>query len=140
MPKRKGGNHGKPNNGGKASNGGKTSKKGFKPGFRAGKKANSNHPAFTYAQDGEDFKYVSITHKPVTQNIDNVPLVGNPDPTDNRPAYALPIAKRDKRNKFGEKYHGWRFADEDIPTVNDIIKKGGDKPPLKPKPPKGHKK
>ena len=60
-------------------------KSGFRKGFRKmnNKKVDKyGHPTYVYAKIGDDYKYIGITHSPITKGVRNIKLEVNPDPKD----------------------------------------------------------
>ncbi len=82
-----------------------------------------NHPTYIYAKDGNDYKYIGLTHARITQGTENIPLSRNPNPKDSRTSYARPFADRKPKSTFGKKLDGWSLADADKATMNAIKKK-----------------
>jgi hypothetical protein len=102
-------------------------KKRFKSRFLHGKKANSGHPAYIYAKDGDSFKYIGITHADITDNVKNIKLEKNPNPMDMSDSYIRPKHETDKTVKFGSRYPHWNFSENDKGKVKSVIKKDNDK-------------
>ena len=89
--------------------------------FRKNKK--TGHPAYIYQKVGNDYKYIGITHAPVTQKTKNIKLEENPNPEDKRTAYARPKTKTAKTKFFGAKKPKWKVGEKDKEKINTIIKK-----------------
>lgn len=107
----------KPNNGVK-----------FRKQFRRGKSANDGHPTYIYAKEGDEFKYIGITHSRIVKGIENIELEKNPNPEDTRPSYIRPNTEKDKQTKFGRKLPNWHFSNDDKGKVKNVIKKDKKKP------------
>jgi hypothetical protein len=94
----------------------------FKKGFRkVSDKKHTGHPAYIYKREGDEYKFIGITHAEITQGTKNIPLEVNPDPNDNRTSYIKP--KTDKANKsaFRKRLDKWRFSPNDDKTVKMVI-------------------
>ena len=85
--------------------------------FRSNNADKGGHPAYIYAQIGDQYKFVGITHAKITDNIENIPLDQNPNPKDKRKAYMRPINKKQNRGSFGKKKKGWRMSESDKKKV-----------------------
>ena len=65
--------------------------------FRRSKE--TQHPAYIYARVGNDYKFIGITHSNITKGVKNIKLDKNPNPEDEKTAYAIPQAEKSKVNK-----------------------------------------
>ena len=100
--------------------------KGFRRGFRKNKRI--KHPTYVIDKHGNLYKYIGITHSRKTNGEDNIPLIKNPNPKDNRSAYIRPRVENDDCRNFGRGYNDWQFSEEDKKTVRKIIEKDKEKP------------
>lgn len=82
------------------------------------KHKDSRHPAYIYAKVGNEYKYIGLTHSPITDNVKNIKLEKNPNPNDNRTAYIRPKSEKAKTNRFRKKENDWRFSKKDKEKVN----------------------
>lgn len=73
----------------------------------------SRHPVYIYAKIGNKLKYVGITHSNITDGIENIPLIKNPNPKDKRKSYMRPYSRLDHKTSFGKKQKGWKLHPED---------------------------
>ena len=89
--------------------------------FRTNKK--TGHPSYIYAKVGKRYKYIGITHSPITQGVRNIELEKNPNPQESETSYLRPKTKEDKIKNFKEKKKGWKFSEADKPKVKRIIKR-----------------
>ena len=102
---------------------------GFRKGFRKmnNKKEDTYcHPTYVYAKVGDEYKYIGITHSPITKGVKNIRLEQNPNPKDKSTAYVRPVAQKTHRSKFGKRLNGWKFSDKDktkIKTLTDDDKR-----------------
>ncbi|MCM1306483.1 MAG: hypothetical protein NC037_01030 [Bacteroides sp.] len=83
----------------------------------------SGHPAYIYEKVGDEYKFLGITHAPITRNMKNIPLEQNPNPQDKRPAYIKPKSEQDKKSQFGSRKKGWRLSKNDRATAKKITDK-----------------
>lgn len=81
-----------------------------------------SHPVYIYAQKGNSYKYIVITHAKITQKIKNIALDKNPNPHDNQKAYARPKAECEKTSKFGKILEGWKLSKQDKEKILQIKK------------------
>ena len=81
-----------------------------------------SHPVYIYAKIGNEFKYIGITHAEITQGIKNIVLDKNPNPHDNKKAYARPKAEKEKTSKFGKTLEGWKLSKQDKEKISKIKK------------------
>lgn len=100
----------------------KNNKRKFKERFYSHGKANSGHPTYVFAKQGDEFWFVGITHSNITDNMSNIPLDVNPNPSDKRPAFIRPRVGRDHYKSFGRNQKTWKFADSDKGKVKKVIK------------------
>lgn len=82
------------------------------------KNKDTRHPAYIYAKVGNDYKFIGLTHSPITDNVKNIKLEKNPNPADKRIAYFRPKSERAKVNKFKKKENGWSFSKKDKEKIN----------------------
>ena len=94
----------------------------FNERFYSHGKANSGHPTFVFAKQGDEFLFVGITHSDITDNVSNIPLDVNPNPLDKRPSFIRPNVGRDHYQSFGRKQKTWKFAKSDKGKVKRVIK------------------
>lgn len=73
----------------------------------------TGHPSYIYARVGNKYKYIGLTHSPITDRIKNIKLDKNPNPRDSRVAYFRPKSESAKTNNFKKKEEGWFFSRED---------------------------
>lgn len=86
-------------------------------------KGGGGHPTYIYAQEGKEYKFIGITHSPITDDMDNIPLEKNPEPKNNSQAYIRPKPQKAHRSGFGAKLKGWFFSDVDKEKVEAVKKK-----------------
>ncbi len=89
--------------------------------FRKYKK--SGHPAYIYAQIGDDFMFLGITHSPITRGIKNIKLDENPNINDDSVAYIKNNPQRDRQNQFDKEKLPFKLSEQDKKKVDKIIKK-----------------
>lgn len=77
------------------------------------KNKDTRHPAYIYAKVGNEYKFIGLTHSPITNNVKNIKLEKNPNPVDKSTAYFRPKSERAKVNKFKNKEKGWSFSNTD---------------------------
>ena len=82
----------------------------------------SRHPAYIYAKIGNDYKFIGLTHSPITDNIRNIRLERNPNPNDKEIAYFRPKAEKDKVNKFKKKEKEWSLSKRDRDMISKYKK------------------
>ena len=78
--------------------------------FRYSKTA--RHPVHVYAKEGNEFKYLGITHSKKIGKTKTIKLSKNPNPEDERSAYFNPLSQRNKTNKF-TKPMPWKLSKKD---------------------------
>ncbi len=83
----------------------------------------TKHPTYIYAKDGNDYKFIGLTHAKITQGTENIPLSKNPNPKDLRQSYARPFSDRKPKATFGKRLKGWSLDEGDRATMNAIRKK-----------------
>ncbi len=83
----------------------------------------AGHPTYIYAQEGDEYKFIGITHSPITDDIDNIPLEKNPEPGNKTKAYIRPNPAKAHKSSFGSKLKGWFFSDADKEKVDAVKKK-----------------
>lgn len=86
------------------------------------KNKDTGHPTFIYARVGNDYKYIGLTHSPITDNVRNIELERNPNPVDTRTSYIRPKSEQAKTNRFKSKEKGWSFSQKDKEKIN-LLKK-----------------
>ena len=85
---------------------------------------NEPHPKYVYERNGEDFNYLSMTHKPPNgAERDYVKLERSANPNDSRSAYISMKSERDNMRNFGARKKDWSFTKNDKKKVKGIIKK-----------------
>lgn len=83
----------------------------------------SGHPTYIYAKVGDKYKYIGITHSPITNKTSNIELSKNPNPKDNKKAYAKPQAQMDKTKKFkNQTKKDWELSKKDKEKLKPILK------------------
>lgn len=85
-------------------------------------KEGRGHPTHIYAQVGKEYRYIGMTHSPITDEMDNIPLDKNPEPGNNSQAYIRPKPQKAHRSSFGAKLKGWFFSDSDKKKVEAVKK------------------
>lgn len=80
------------------------------------------HPAYIYERVGNNFKFIGITHSPITHGVRNIKLDKNPNPVDDSAAYFRPNSDKAKINKFGKKLPGWGLSSQDKKKINKYKK------------------
>lgn len=98
----------------------KNKKEIVKDEFRKNK--DNRHPAYIYAKIGNEYKYIGLTHSPITDNVKNIKLDKNPNPKDDRTAYIRPKSEQAKTNKFKKKEQGWKLINSDKEKINRFKK------------------
>lgn len=76
-------------------------RKQIKPHFRTHKI--NGHPSYIYAEKGDEYKYIGITHSNKTYGKYNKRLKFNPNSKDTRTSYARPFSTHDKKSNFKKK-------------------------------------
>ena len=102
----------------------KKKKSGFRKGFRKmnNKKVDRyGHPTYVYAKVGDEYRYIGITHSPITKGVKNIRLEVNPNPNDKADAYVRPRAEKADRSKFGKRLDKWKFSDKDKVKIKTLI-------------------
>ena len=93
----------------------------LKPHFRTHKV--NGHPSYIYAEIGDEYKYIGITHSNITQGLRNKKIKFNPNLNDTRPSYARPFSTHDKKSKFKKKkLKGYKVHKADKKTFSKIKK------------------
>ena len=85
--------------------------------FRTNNRDSRRHPVYIFAQEGNDFIYFTITHASSFKNVLNVKFITNPNSSDERDTYFVPIAKRLHRNNFGRVKENWVLSDIDYENM-----------------------
>lgn len=84
----------------------------------------NGHPAYIYAKVGGKYKYIGITHSPITNKVKNIKLDTNPNPKDNKTAYVRPSAKQAKVKKFkNNTLKDWKMSNSDKQKIKPLTKK-----------------
>jgi hypothetical protein len=99
----------------------------FNKHFRRGKSTNKGHPTYIYAKEGDELKYIGLTHAEITDGIRNIKLERNPNPSDASASYIRPKPDKAGKTKFGRKLTGWKFSESDKTKVKGVIKQDKDK-------------
>ncbi len=86
------------------------------------KNKDTRHPAYIYARIGNEYKFIGLTHSPITDNVKNIKLERNPNPNDDREAFIKPKSEKAKVNRFKKKENGWKFSKKDKEKVNRFKK------------------
>lgn len=86
------------------------------------KNKDTRHPAYIYAKIGNDYKFIGLTHSPITDNVKNIKLEKNPSPSDKRTAYFRTKSEHAKANRFKKKENGWFFSKNDKEKINHYKK------------------
>ena len=86
------------------------------------KNKDTRHPAYIYARIGNEYKFIGLTHSPITDNVKNIRLEKNPNPKDKKTAFFRPKAEKDKINKFKKKEVGWSFSKNDKKKIDKYKK------------------
>lgn len=87
------------------------------------KNGGEGHPAHIYRKVGNTFVFIGITHSKVTRGVKNIKLEKNPNPQDKNPVYIKPAPERASIKDFRKKTEkGWKFADSDLPKVEEVKK------------------
>lgn len=89
---------------------------------RNNNKDGRSHPAYIYEKVGNEYRFIGITHAPITKGIKNIPLEDNPNPNDDSQSYARPKAEKAHQASFGKKLKGWRLSDKNKKIINQIKK------------------
>lgn len=88
------------------------------------KHKNEPHPKYVFERKGENYNYLSMTHKPPKETAkDYVPLNHSANPKDKGKAYINTKSESDNMGNFGARKKGWKFTDSDRKIVKDIVKK-----------------
>ena len=90
---------------------------------RKNMKDGKGHPTYIFAQQGNDYIFLGITHANVTNGVKNIKLEKNPNPKDKRDSYIRLSVEKHNKSSFGKKLDGWRFSNADKEKVKRIIKK-----------------
>ncbi len=95
-------------------------KNSYKNEFRKNKV--SGHPAYICQKIGKEYKYIGITHSPITRNVKNIPLSKSPNPNDKKTTYVKPQVEKLKTNKFRDIEKGWAFSEKDKKIISRLRK------------------
>ncbi|MBO5091512.1 MAG: hypothetical protein J6C61_03420 [Clostridia bacterium] len=90
---------------------------------RKNMKDGKGHPTYIFAQQGNDYIFLGITHSNITKGVKNIKLEKNPNPKDSTDSYVRPKAEKHNKSSFGKKLQGWGFSDKDKETIKKLIKK-----------------
>lgn len=84
----------------------------------------SGHPAYVYKQEGEDFKFLGLTHskKDKKTQTKNVPLIKNPNPDDPGQSYIKTYSQKDNKKRFRPRDKNWKMSDKDKDRINKFLK------------------
>ena len=88
-----------------------------------GNKGAKGHPAYIYQKVGDSYKFIGITHSPITQRVRNIKLDKNPNPYDTQDSYARPKPGIGKISRFGKKKKGWKLSKTDKKKMRKIAYK-----------------
>lgn len=88
-----------------------------------GNKESRGHPAYIYQKVGDSYKFIGITHSPITHKVRNIKLDKNPNPNDPEDSYARPRPGVGKIKRFGKKKKGWKLSKSDKEKMREIAKK-----------------
>ena len=72
----------------------------------------TNHPAyiFAYIPKTKEYKYIGITHSPVTDGIKNIKMADNPNPKDKSQSYFRPFASKGNEKIFSRYKYPWNTS------------------------------
>lgn len=72
----------------------------IEPHFRTHKK--NGHPSYIYADNGNEYKYIGITHAKYTHGSKNIKFKINPEinPKDSRPSHLRSFSTHDLKTNF----------------------------------------
>ncbi|MDR2828594.1 MAG: hypothetical protein LBV51_04155 [Acholeplasmatales bacterium] len=97
-------------------------KKSFKSHFRFNNKI--KHPAYVYSEFKNEYKYIGLTHSPITTKIGNIKLFKNPNPADTRDSYIRPFSTHDKKINFNSNLKkGYKLNKKDLEKIKSVKKK-----------------
>ncbi len=88
--------------------------------FRRNK--DTRHPAYIYAKIGHTYKFLGLTHSPITDNVKNIKLDKNPNPKDNRQAYVRSKLGKANQSRFKQKEKGWKLSKKDKDKIQPYLK------------------
>lgn len=86
-------------------------------------KEGQGHPTHIYAQKGDKYVFIGITHAEITEGVKNIPLEKNPEPGKTEQSYIRPNPAEAHKSSFGAKLKGWFFSNNDKKKVEEIKKK-----------------
>lgn len=86
-------------------------------------KETTGHPSYVYGEKGKNYKVIGITSASKTNDIDNIPLLKNPEPKNTSPAYIRPKPIEVDKGIKNRRLKGWKFTDADKKKVQAIIDK-----------------
>lgn len=81
----------------------------------------TGHPAYIFARVGNDYKFVGVTHSPITDGVENIRLDKNPNPNDRDKSYAHSYSQKDKTHYFSERQRDWKMSKCDKEKLKKII-------------------
>ena len=76
---------------------------------------------YVYDKKEGRYLYIGLTHSAITQGMRNIELERNPNPNDERKAYARPKTETTS-DKLQTRFPNWQFSEKDRKTVKGIIK------------------
>ena len=86
------------------------------------KNKDTRHPSYIYSRVGNNYKFIGITHAPITNNVKNIKLEKNPNPKDKSNAYFIPKSQSAKTNRFKKKEIGWKLSERDKQKISKYKK------------------
>lgn len=91
----------------------------IKPHFRTHKK--NGHPSYIYADNGNEYKYIGLTHSKKTYGQFNKPLKFNPNNKDIRISYVRKFSTHDLKKNFKKnKLNGYKIHKVDKKLISKI--------------------
>ena len=86
-------------------------------------KETTGHPSYVFDEKGNVYKVIGITSSPKTNDILNIALSKNPEPTNSKQAYIQPNVKEVSKGTKNKRLKGWKFAESDKKKVQAVIDK-----------------
>jgi len=88
--------------------------------------AKMRHPHHIYAQGGEEFKSLQLTHSPQIKGraMPNIKMHKPPNPKDKKEQHFVPQSETRKKTDFGKARKNWSLSQED----DQLMKPYRDKP------------
>ena len=83
-------------------------------------KKSHGHPAYVYGRFDGKYKYLGLTHSPITRGKRNVRLKKNPNPFDKKRSYVRPFSRSDPIKYFSKKLRGWKLSRKDKCRIRKI--------------------